>query len=70
MAQNMKMGVIAEGVETEEHVKRLLAIGCQFGQGYFFSKPVSAEETEKVLASRMSLLTPLLAQDTYAEQSL
>jgi len=52
MAQNMSMGVIAEGVESEEHVKRLLAIGCHFGQGYFFSKPVSASDTEQLLAGQ------------------
>ncbi|WP_109486690.1 putative bifunctional diguanylate cyclase/phosphodiesterase [Occallatibacter savannae] len=52
MAENMKMGVIAEGVESEEHVQKLLAFGCQFGQGYFFSKPVSAADTEELLATR------------------
>ncbi|MBS1802419.1 MAG: EAL domain-containing protein [Acidobacteria bacterium] len=56
MAQNMSMGVIAEGVETEEHVKRLLAIGCHFGQGFFFSKPVSAADTEQLLAGHASWL--------------
>lgn len=56
MAQNMSMGVIAEGVESEEHVKRLLAIGCHFGQGYFFSRPVSAADTELLLAGQASWL--------------
>lgn len=61
MAQNMHMGVIAEGVESGEHVERLLEFGCQFGQGYFFSKPISAEDTERLLNDRIVLGTPAAA---------
>ncbi len=62
MAENMKMGVIAEGVESAEQVEHLLAIGCQFGQGFFFSKPISAADTEQLLLEQMTL------QPTYIEQ--
>lgn len=47
MAQLLKLQVIAEGVETNDQVTFLLRHGCIEAQGYFFSKPVSAEEFEK-----------------------
>jgi diguanylate cyclase (GGDEF)-like protein/PAS domain S-box-containing protein len=50
MAESLKMGVIAEGIENATHVKELLAMGCRFGQGYFFSRPVDATESTALLA--------------------
>jgi len=41
--------VIAEGIETIEQSKLLTESGCDFGQGFLYSKPVSAEEFEKLL---------------------
>jgi len=41
LANALGMDVIAEGVETVEHVETLLRLGCAHGQGYFFSRPVS-----------------------------
>ena len=38
--------LIAEGVETEEQKNILIALGYQYGQGYFFAKPMSADEFE------------------------
>jgi len=48
MAHNLKLQVIAEGVEKKEHVYFLLEQKCTEAQGYFFSKPVSTEEFEKL----------------------
>lgn len=42
LAHTLGMDVIAEGVETIEQLEQLQALDCEFGQGYFFSKPVSA----------------------------
>ncbi len=39
LGRALRLGVVAEGVETEDHVERLLALGCQFGQGYLFGRP-------------------------------
>jgi diguanylate cyclase (GGDEF)-like protein len=43
LASNLGMAVIAEGVETEAQHARLEALGCEYGQGYLYSKPVDAE---------------------------
>ncbi len=46
MAHVLGMKVIAEGIETEEQRDLLFKAGCDYGQGYLFSKAVSAEEFE------------------------
>ena len=40
LAQDIKIGVIAEGVETESQMTQIKSLGCEYGQGYLFSKPV------------------------------
>jgi diguanylate cyclase (GGDEF)-like protein len=49
MAQSLHLGTVAEGIETREHASQLLALGCSTGQGYFFSKPMAAHETNELL---------------------
>lgn len=41
--------VVAEGVETEEQLQHLKALGCPYVQGYYFSKPVTAEQIPTLL---------------------
>jgi EAL domain-containing protein (putative c-di-GMP-specific phosphodiesterase class I) len=53
MAHTLGMEVVAEGVEENEQLMRLISMGCDFGQGYFFSKPVSAEDAERLVAATM-----------------
>jgi diguanylate cyclase (GGDEF)-like protein len=48
MAQKLGIMVIAEGIETNEQQNLLQAMGCDFGQGYLFSHPVSAAAFEKL----------------------
>jgi EAL domain-containing protein (putative c-di-GMP-specific phosphodiesterase class I) len=50
MAHNLGMKVIAEGVETKVQRDFLAAQGCDEYQGYFFSAPLSAEETLALLS--------------------
>jgi len=50
LAHNLKMDVIAEGVETAEQLSQLRDLGCEYGQGYYFSQPVSAEEACLLIA--------------------
>jgi len=49
LAQNLGMNVIAEGVETKEQLAALRKLGCENGQGYFFSKPVGAKAAEDLI---------------------
>jgi len=49
MGRNLNFTVIAEGVESEEHVSFLRKNNCFVGQGYFFSKPLPADKLEPLL---------------------
>ncbi len=49
MAQKLGLKVIAEGIETYEQRKLLLDSGCDYGQGYYFSRPVPGEEFLQLL---------------------
>src|SRR5690242_21123560 len=50
MANNLRHDVIAEGVETAEQLMSLRKLRCKYGQGYFFSKPLSADGAAALLA--------------------
>ncbi len=51
MAHAMDIWVIAEGVENKIHADVLKALGCTYGQGYYFYRPMPIEEVEKLLRS-------------------
>lgn len=50
LAHNLGMRVVAEGVETEEQLAYVRALGCQYAQGYLFSRPVNAEAARELIA--------------------
>lgn len=50
LAQNLKFQTVAEGIETVDQLQSLQALDCLYGQGYYFSKPLSAKEAEELLA--------------------
>ncbi|CAA9326982.1 MAG: diguanylate cyclase/phosphodiesterase (GGDEF & EAL domains) with PAS/PAC sensor(s) [uncultured Chloroflexia bacterium] len=52
MAHNLKMKVVAEGVETNEQYTRLRDLGCEYVQGYLFSKPVPADSAALFLPEK------------------
>lgn len=58
MAHRMHLGVIAEGVETREQMKRLQMMGCDYVQGYFFSKPLPLEDFEELLITQKHAQCP------------
>ena len=49
MARSLRLGIIAEGVETEDQLLRLRALGCDEIQGYYFSQPCPPEEVVEIL---------------------
>ena len=50
LARNLGMEVIAEGIETEEQYQQLKMLGCEYGQGYLFSRPVDSHGVIHLLA--------------------
>ncbi len=49
LGRELNLKVVAEGIETAVHLDHLQKIGCELGQGYFFSKPLEAEQAEQLL---------------------
>src|SRR5438270_9415711 len=49
LANNLRLDVVAEGVETIEQVAFLRKLHCKFAQGFYFSKPLAAEEAGALL---------------------
>jgi EAL domain-containing protein (putative c-di-GMP-specific phosphodiesterase class I) len=50
LAQHLGLDVVAEGVETVEQAALLKAMHCKYAQGFLFSRPVEAEDVERMLA--------------------
>jgi EAL domain-containing protein (putative c-di-GMP-specific phosphodiesterase class I) len=44
IGQTLHLETVAEGVETEEQLDRLVRLGAKLGQGYLFARPLAAEE--------------------------
>lgn len=55
LAKSLGLAVVAEGIEKEEHWRILAAMGCDLGQGFFFSPPVEAKKAEALLYKRYNL---------------
>lgn len=49
LSQSLGCKVVAEGIELEEHANMLLKMGCDYGQGYLFSKPISSDAMTDML---------------------
>lgn len=56
LAKNLKMRVIAEGVETHSQLSVLQNLGCDYAQGFLLAKPKPREETEDLLYKRRNWL--------------
>jgi len=52
LSDQLKLDAIAEGIETPLQLERLQHLGYKFGQGYLFSKPLSCQAAEALLASK------------------
>jgi len=51
LGHNLGLKVVAEGVESEESYKQLAALGCDYAQGYFLSRPLSPDKATAWLAA-------------------
>ena len=56
IAGTMGLRVVAEGVETKEQLERLCEIGCDYGQGYYFAKPMPCEAFETLMRGPIDLI--------------
>ncbi|MBQ1380295.1 MAG: EAL domain-containing protein, partial [Erysipelotrichaceae bacterium] len=67
IADYLHVPVVAEGVETEEQHMVLKAMGCDYVQGYYFSKPVPPEDFDKFIIERKQIKVELSpsAKKTY-----
>ena len=52
LSNQLGLTVVAEGIETQEQLEWLQKLGCQFGQGYLFSKPLPASEIETTIGGK------------------
>ncbi len=50
LAQNLGLSVAAEGVETEEQVSGLKALDCDYGQGFYYYRPLQVPAVEALLS--------------------
>ncbi|MFB2938990.1 EAL domain-containing protein [Aerosakkonemataceae cyanobacterium BLCC-F154] len=54
LAHQLSINVIAEGIETEQQFRILQGLGCEFGQGYLFAKPLDVEAAQGVLMAMVN----------------
>jgi diguanylate cyclase (GGDEF)-like protein len=59
LAKNLGMDVVAEGIETGEQLAQLKALKCDYGQGYFFAKPLDVAAVEDLMLGRNLNASPL-----------
>jgi len=52
LAKTLNLDVVAEGIESIHQLHQLKILGCEYGQGYLFSRPVSTEDAQAILDDR------------------
>ena len=63
LAKILKLNVVAEGIESITQFHQLRVLGCEYGQGYLFSRPLPVREIEKMLANKFQWENILPAQE-------
>ncbi len=59
LAESLQLSVVAEGIETQGQCNILKAMGCPYGQGYFFARPLPAAKVERLLVQGALHLWPV-----------
>ncbi|MBN4055545.1 EAL domain-containing protein, partial [bacterium AH-315-K03] len=59
LARGMNLSVVAEGVETSPQAQWLIERGCDFLQGYFYSKPVEFDKLKEILCEKTNKQNPI-----------
>jgi diguanylate cyclase (GGDEF)-like protein/PAS domain S-box-containing protein len=67
LAAKLGMDVVAEGVETNKQMYQLKALKCEFGQGYFFSKPLNSGMAEALIADEPQRICSLGLCDYFCQ---
>ncbi len=57
LSQSLQIETVAEGIETADQAARMRALGCTYGQGYFFSQPLVLDDLERALERSMAATT-------------
>jgi diguanylate cyclase (GGDEF)-like protein/PAS domain S-box-containing protein len=55
LGEVLGVGTVGEGIETREQVWMLVGLGCELGQGYYFSRPVPAQEAQDLLRKKFQV---------------
>jgi diguanylate cyclase (GGDEF)-like protein/PAS domain S-box-containing protein len=58
LAHKMGMKAIAEGIETPRQLERLIELGCEFGQGYYFSQPMEPKAALQFMRQQLVSARP------------
>jgi diguanylate cyclase (GGDEF)-like protein/PAS domain S-box-containing protein len=58
LSQRLGVGVIAEGIESDNLANRLRDLGCEYGQGFYFSKPLDQESISTLLVEQLAKNSP------------
>jgi diguanylate cyclase (GGDEF)-like protein len=58
LTHGLEMDAVAEGIETNEQLQHLRLLGCEYGQGYLFSPPVSSDKAEQMLIDNPQWAVP------------
>lgn len=52
LAQTFRMSVVAEGIENDDEILALAGVGCEYGQGFLYCKPISVENALKMVKEK------------------
>ncbi len=69
LAKDLDLNLVAEGVENEEAVNQLLAMGCPFAQGFLFGKPLTAGDASQLLYQQMEQQKAAVAEAKARQES-